>query len=124
MGKKILNRTRIFKLLTLVLSVLTCIVYRLDTVETVYLRVIALLIVTAVLELVLCIKPLKYMEYVPFICALISMGIFIRSAFDTIGAVLSKISTTGLSALWIATAVMIILTSIVAGLATVFVKED
>ena len=81
------------------------------------------LAIAAVIELILCAKQIPYLEYVPFLCTLVGMAVFIKLAFDEIGDVLSNINMNGLSTSWIASAVLIVLTVIVTALSTVFVKE-
>ena len=49
---------------------------------------------------------------------------FIDLAFDEIGDILSKINMDGLSASWIASAVLLVVTVIAAALATVWPAKD
>lgn len=117
------DKTKILNLVVFMLAVVSCIVYaRADARENSRL-ILALFSLAAIVELILYVKPFPYVEYVPFLCALTSMAVFIRLAFDEVGDVLSKINMNGLSTSWMASAVLIVLTVTAAALSTVFVPE-
>lgn len=124
MNKKLLDKSNVLYLVTLVLSAASCIVYAFADARQNSALIICLLAVSALLELILCIKKIAWLEYVPFICVLVSAAVFIRLAFDEVGDVLSKINMNGLSTSWIASAVLIVITMAAAALSTVFVKEE
>lgn len=123
MGKNKFDKTKILNLIVLILSLIAFIVYSLADAKENSPLILAMLAISAVIEIILCVKRIPYLEYVPFICTLVGMAVFIKLAFNEIGDVLSKINMNGLSASWIASAVLIVLTAIAAALSTVFVKE-
>ena len=73
---------------------------------------------------VLLVKHFPYGEYIPFVLSLISVVVFIPLAFDEIGDVLSKINMNGLSASWIASAVLIVLSMVCTGISTTVAAKD
>ena len=86
--------------------------------------IIALLAVAAVVGVVLLVKHFPYGEYIPFVLSLVSVGLFIPLAFDEIGDVLSKINMNGLSASWIASAVLMVLGMVCTAVATTVAAKD
>lgn len=86
--------------------------------------IIALLAVGAVVGVVLLVKHFPYGEYIPFVLSLVSVGLFIPLAFDEIGDVLSKINMNGLSASWIASAVLMVLGMVCTAVATTVAAKD
>lgn len=123
MGKIKFDKTKILNLAVLILAVISFIVYALANARENSPLILTMLAIAAVIELILCAKQIPYLEYVPFLCTLVGMAVFIKLAFDEIGDVLSNINMNGLSTSWIASAVLIVLTVIVTALSTVFVKE-
>ena len=118
-----LDRTKIMNIVILVLAVVTGIVYaRAEAKENAPL-ILAMLGITAIIENILLVKTIPYVEYLAFLCTLIGMAFFIKLAFDEIGDVLSKININGLSTSWIASAVLIVVTVIATAVSTIFVKE-
>ena len=105
--------------LTMVLAIVTCVIYATATAKVNSPVIIALLAVGAAMELLVLIKPVSLLCYIPFIFFLLSIILFIPLAFDEVGDVLSKINMNGLSASWIASAVLILLTAVVSGVSTV-----
>ncbi|MEQ2441998.1 hypothetical protein WMO64_00765 [Pseudoflavonifractor sp. CLA-AP-H29] len=123
--KKMLNKSRILPLAAAVLAVVTAIVYAGAKARENAPAIIILLAAAAVLELVaVAVRKASFLEYLPFVCALAGLAVFIDLAFDEIGDILSKINMDGLSASWIASAVLLVVTVIAAALATVWPAKD
>ena len=112
-----------FMAVTFVLTLIGCIVYATADIRENDPAIIACLAVAAVFALAVAIKPIKYLEYVPFILILISLGMFIPLAFDEIGDVLSKINMDGLSVSWYASIVLLVLSTIAEAVETVCRQE-
>ena len=107
-------------LIAVVLSVVTAIVYATAVARENSPIIIGALAAAAIVGAVLLVKKVPYVEYVPFVLDLVGVGIFTKLAFDEVGDVLSNINMNGLSASWIASAVLLVLTAVCAGIATVF----
>lgn len=123
--KKMLNKSSILPLAAAVLAVVTAIVYAGAKARENTPAIIILLAAAAVLELVaVAVRKASFLEYLPFVCALAGLAVFIDLAFDEIGDILSKINMDGLSASWIASAVLLVVTVIAAALATVWPAKD
>ena len=123
--KKMLNKSSILPLTAAVLAVVTAIVYAGAKARENAPAIIILLAAAAVLELVaVAVRKASFLEYLPFVCALAGLAVFIDLAFDEIGDILSKINMDGLSASWIASAVLLVVTVIAAALATVWPAKD
>ena len=123
--KKMLNKSSILPLAAAVLAVVTAIVYDGAKARENAPAIIILLAAAAVLELVaVAVRKASFLEYLPFVCALAGLAVFIDLAFDEIGDILSKINMDGLSASWIASAVLLVVTVIAAALATVWPAKD
>ncbi|WP_294518878.1 hypothetical protein [uncultured Pseudoflavonifractor sp.] len=123
--KKMLNKSSILPLAAAVLAVVTAIVYAGAKARENAPAIIILLAAAAVLELVaVAVRKASFLEYLPFVCALAGLAVFIDLAFDEIGDILSKINMDGLSASWIASAVLLVVTVIAAALATVWPAKD
>lgn len=106
-----------------VLTLATVIVYSVSAAREHSPLVIGVLIAALIVEVLLMVKPIKYVEYLPFAASLVSLGMFIRLAFDEIGDVLSKINMDGLSATWTASAVLLVLTVISMAVTTVTAEK-
>ena len=123
--KNMLNKSSILPLAAAVLAAVTAVVYAGAKARENAPLIIALLAVAAVLELVaVSVRKAPFLEYIPFVCALAGLAVFIDLAFDEIGDILSKINMDGLSASWIASAVLLVVTVIAAALATVWPAKD
>lgn len=120
-----MNKSSILPLAAAVLAVVTAIVYAGAKARENAPAIIILLAAAAVLELVaVAVRKASFLEYLPFVCALAGLAVFIDLAFDEIGDILSKINMDGLSASWIASAVLLVVTVIAAALATVWPAKD
>lgn len=123
--KNMLNKSSILPLAAAVLAAVTAVVYAGAKARENTPLIIALLAAAAVLELVaVAVRKAPFLEYIPFVCALAGLAVFIDLAFDEIGDILSKINMDGLSASWIASAVLLVVTVIAAALATVWPAKD
>lgn len=118
------GKSKIINLIVCILAAATCIIYALADAKANSPLIIGMFAVAAIVEIVLCVKTIPGVEYIAFLCTLIGMAAFIKLAFDEIGDVLSKINMNGLSSSWIASAVLIVITVIAAGVSTIFVKEN
>lgn len=124
MKKLNFDKVKIINIIVLVLAVVTCFVYAMADAKENSTLVIALFAIAAAVEIGLLLKAVPYVEYIPFLCTLIGMSVFIKLAFDEIGDVLSKANVNGLSSSWIASAILIVVTVIAAAVSTVIVKEN
>ena len=123
--KNILNKSSILPLAAAVLAAVTAIVYAGAKARENAPLIIALLAAAAVLEVVtVAVRKAPFLEYIPFVCVLAGLAVFIDLAFDEIGDILSKINMDGLSTSWIASAVLLVVTAIAAALATVWPARD
>ena len=123
--KNMLNKSSILPLAAAVLAAVTAIDYAGAKARENAPLIIALLAAAAVLELVaVAVRKTPFLEYLPFVCALAGLAVFIDLAFDEIGDILSKINMDGLSTSWIASAVLLVVTVIAAALATVWPARD
>lgn len=119
--KTVLNRSNFLPAMAAVLSAVTAVVYALAQARENMPAIILLLAAGAVLELVtMFFRKVPLLEYIPFACILVGLGLFICLAFDEVGDVLSRINVNGLSVSWIASAVLLVITAIVAALAFVW----
>ena len=119
--KKVWNRNDTLPIAAAVLSAVTAVVYALAQAWENMPAIILLLAIAAALELAtIFYRKVPLLEYLPFACILVGLGLFIRLAFDEIGDVLSRINVNGLSVSWIASAVLLIVTAVVAALASVW----
>jgi len=107
-----------------VLSLATTIVYSVSVSREHSPLVIGLLVLATLVEALLIVKPIRYLEYLPFASVLCSAVVFIRLAFDEVGDVLGKVNMNGLSATWIASAVLLVLSMIALGVTTVTAKRE
>lgn len=106
-------------LIAVVLSIVTAIVYATAVARENSPLIIGALIAAAIVGVVLLVKKIPYVEYVPFVLVLVGLAKFVQLAFDEVGDVLSNINMNGLSTSWIASAVLLVVTAICAGAATV-----
>lgn len=119
--KNVWSRNNIFPAAVTVLSAVTAVVYALAQARENMPAIILLLAAAAVLEVVtMFFRKVPLLEYLPFACILVGLGLFIRLAFDEVGDVLSRINVNGLSVSWIASAVLLVITAVVAALASVW----
>ncbi|MBQ8160275.1 MAG: hypothetical protein IJ083_05935 [Clostridia bacterium] len=115
-----------FAVMSLVCAVLTCVcalIYAFSVSRDHSAVIIASMAVAAVCCVVLSLRKIPVAEYVPFVLTLISLAIFIRLGFDEIGDILSKNNMNGLSASWIASAVLLVLSSVCTGVNTVLAAD-
>lgn len=123
--KNMLNKSSILPLAAAMLAAVTAIVYAGAKARENAPLIIALLAAAAVLEVAaVAVRKAHFLEYIPFVCALAGLAVFIDLAFDEIGDILSKINMDGLSTSWIASAVLLVVTVIAAALATVWPARD
>lgn len=124
MKKALENKAARCSLVTMLMAIVTAIVYAFADARENSPYIIAVLAIAAIIELLLIVKKIPYAEYVPFVLILVGIGIFTQLAFDEVGDVLSSVNMDGLSISWIASAVLLVLTGISAGVATVFAPEQ
>ena len=78
------------------------------------------LILGALLEILLLFNPgWKFVEYIPFLSLLAAGLLFTKSGADELYAIFSKMNMEGLSTSWIVSAVLIVVTLVLAGATTV-----
>lgn len=106
-------------LTALILTVITIVVYSNSVAREHSAIIIAAMVVAAIANAVLLVKRVPYGEYLPFALDLVGVAVFVTLAFDEIGDVLSKVNMDGLSVSWIASAALIVITSICAGINTI-----
>lgn len=118
-----MKKTNVFALIIGILTAVTAIVYAFAKARENSPIVIALLAAAAVVEIVIALKPVDYVEYVPFALSLAGLTVFLRLAFDEIGDIVSSVNTEGLSVSWIISTALIIVVSICAGVNTVLSRK-
>jgi hypothetical protein len=111
-------------LVTLALTVITLIVYAVSVAREHSPVILAALAVAAIVNVILLCKKVPYVEYVPFALDLVSVAMFVTLAFDEVGDVLSNVNTSGLSASWIASAVLVLVNAICAAVNTVQAQKQ
>ena len=122
---KLLQKQNYLHLATAVLALGAAVVYALALARENSPLVIGLLLAAAVLSLAApLVKRVVFLEYLPFACVLVGLAVFIRQAFDEVGDILSKINMDGLSASWIASAVLLVLAALAAAASTVWIARD
>lgn len=123
--KKLLGNGTILYVVTALLALSTAVVYALAKARENSPVIIGLLVAAAVLTLALVfVTKVPFLEYLPFTCVLVGLGIFIKLAFDEVCDILSKINMDGLSVSWIASAVLLAITVLVAAVSTVLTAKD
>lgn len=123
--KNVWNRSSVLPVAAAVLSAVTAVVYALAQARENAPAIIILLAAGAILELVTVFaRKVPFLEYAPFACILAGLGMFVSLAFDEVGDVLSRINVNGLSVSWIASAVLLVITAIVAALASVWPGKE
>ena len=118
------NAFFVAELVSVIVLIASAVVYAMADARENSPLIIGLLAVAAVVGVVLLVKHFPSGEYIPFVLSLISVVVFIPLAFDEIGDVLSKINMNGLSASWIASAVLIVLSMVCTGVSTTVAAKD
>lgn len=103
-----------------VLAIVTAIVYALADAKENSPIIIALLVACGVLEVVCALlSRIPFLEYLPFVASLGAVAVFVDRAFDEGYDILSKMNVEGLSASYIASAVLVAVTALAAATVTV-----
>lgn len=114
------KQAKICCMATAVLAIVTAIVYAFADAKDNSAIIIGLLIACGVLEIVrVAVPKIPYLEYLPFVAVLVSVGVFIDLAFDEGYDILSKMNVDGLSNSYIVSAVLLGLTMIATAVVTV-----
>ena len=92
------------------LAIAGCVTYALSGVQGSAL-ITVMMALAAVTGIVLCVKRVPFLEYLPVVLSLIGLAVFVNLAFNEVGAILSKANMEGLSPAYIASAVLILLAS-------------
>lgn len=74
--------------------------------------ILIMVAVAAVVGILLCIWEVPFLEYLPVVCSLTGLAVFITLGFDEIGDILGKNNVEGLSPTYIASAVLILISAV------------
>lgn len=103
---------RYMNVAAVILSVTACVTYTFSGVHGTTMITI-MMALAAVVGIVLCIKRVPILEYAPVCFSLVALSAFVTLTFNEVGAILSKINMNGLSPLYIASGVLIVLSVLV-----------
>ncbi|MCT6836774.1 MAG: hypothetical protein M3036_03875 [Bifidobacteriales bacterium] len=105
---------------TAAIALITSLVYITSKAQGHVIAIMLFLILGALLEILLLFNPgWKFVEYIPFLSLLVAGLLFTKSGADELYAIFSKMNMEGLSTSWIVSAVLIVVTLILAGATTV-----
>lgn len=105
---------------TAAIALIASLVYITSKAQGHVIAIMLFLILGALLEILLLFNPgWKFVEYIPFLSLLAAGLLFTKSGADELYAIFSKMNMEGLSTSWIVSAVLIVVTLILAGATTV-----